>query len=117
MLIGACNLCLQGSGQVFPDFVVTPLAAITARFGIVPPAPPPAPPPRPSNCSQANYEVGTDYFNQDHQSLVNVNTIEECCQACANKEVRGMAGVHREGASGGGGGARGGGGGGGGGGE
>jgi len=69
-----------GSGQVFPDYVSTPLTAIMERFNIGPAPPPPV---APNNCSDAHFEVGVDFLNQDDQHMKPATSVEQCCTLCA----------------------------------
>lgn len=68
-----------GSGQVFPDFVPSPLFSIRAKLGL------PAPKPPLNNCSGKVYEAETDYFNTDDQSSAPAANVDECCQLCGGR--------------------------------
>jgi len=66
-----------GSGQVFPDYVVSPLDGIREHLGIGP-TPPPA-----NNCSDGHFLVGVDFFNQHDQTSAPAKSVADCCSLCA----------------------------------
>jgi len=70
-----------GSGQVYPYYTSAPLDAILERLGIQKP-PLPA-----NNCSEANWDVGTDFYNTDSQTEGSAASVAECCEMCARRST------------------------------
>merc|ERR1719389_75049 len=43
--------------------------------------------PGPNTCSAKHYDVGHDYRNTDGQTSAHANTVDDCCQLCANRRT------------------------------
>lgn len=68
-----------GSGQVVPYYTSAPLDALREEMGI---AAFPAPA---NNCSGADWDVGTDFYNTDDQTEAAASSVADCCLLCAGR--------------------------------